>query len=359
MNCIMARRRAHPGEVFMRKTGIVVFLCVLTSSLVAQQPKTNRAPLKAAEAPGLRLIQVIPFPDVVGRIDHLSADTSKRWVFVSALGSDTVEVVDGFAGRVIQTLTGLNRPQGVVWAPEVGKLYVANAGNGKLCVFTAPGFTLSQSIDFGENADNLRYDAKTKRVYVAYGEDEHSGIGVVDAVTDERLEDAAKLGDHPESFQLEQNGNRIFANMASSAQIAVVDRTSHRIGYWPLPGLKANFPMALDEADHRLFVGTRTPPRFVALDTTTGKIVSTLPSAADMDDVWYDTSRKRIYLSGAEGVISVVQQLAPDHYREASRVPSAVGARTSFWYPQRNRFYLAVPARADRGAELYVYEGTE
>jgi len=62
--------------------------------------------------------------------------------------------------------------------------------------------------------------------------------------------------------------------------------------------------MALDEANHRLIVVCRTPARMVVLDTATGKVIASIPTVGDCDDVFYDQTRKRIYATGGEGAIS-------------------------------------------------------
>jgi hypothetical protein len=194
---------------------------------------------------------------------------------------------------------------------------------------------------------------------VGYGEDEGSAIGVVDAVTNKRLDDAGKLDSHPESFQIESSGPRIFVNIASKQKIAVIDRQTHKVIDWQIGNLKANFPMALDEADRRLFIGTRKPSRLGIIDTTTGRLIASLQAAGDMDDLYYDESRKRIYIPGGEGFLSVYEQRDPDHYEMLAKIPSAIGARTGVWFAKRDRLYLAVPGRASQGAEVWVYEAQD
>jgi len=205
----------------------------------------------------------------------------------------------------------------------------------------------------------LRYDAAGKRVYVGYGDEETAAIGAVDATTNQRLPEEFRLGAHPESFQLEQGGPNIYVNLPDTKQIAVVNRKTGVVSRWALE-LEGNFPMALDEADHRLFVATRSPARMAVLDTTTGHLLAALPCAQDADDLYYDAARKRIYVSGGEGFISVFQQKDADHYEFLAKIPSAVGARTAGYVGKLgkkafDRFYLAVPARAKRGAEVWIY----
>jgi DNA-binding beta-propeller fold protein YncE len=307
-----------------------------------------------AAAP-LLLVQEIPLPNVQGRIDHFTFDAKRKRVIGAALGNNTVEVVDTFAGRVIHSITGAADPQGVAYAGELNKLFVANGTDGKLRVYDGDTFKLLGTIDIGEDADNVRYDASEKRVYVAYGGDDEGGIAVIDAATGKRLDDAAKLDAHPESFQLFASKPLIYANIATKAKVVVIDRATHKVTDWPLKIGKANYPMAFDQADHRLFIVTRRPAQVVVLDSESGATVASLPCVNDADDIYYDVSRKRIYIPGGEGFLSVIQQTDADHYQALGRVQTTTGARTGLWYEKRDRFYLAVPASSRQGAALWVY----
>lgn len=314
---------------------------------------------KTSEAQGekpLVLRAEIPIEGVKGRLDHLAS--GKGMLFVSALGNNTVEVIDLTRGRVTHSITGIPAPQGLAYSPEANKLFVAS-DEGKLFIYDANSFNLITSIEFDGGADNLRYDASTKHVYVACGDDEKSAaIAVVDAVTNQRLPEEYKLGGEPESFQLEKTGPHIYVNVPDLKQIVVIDRATKEINRWPV-SLGLNFPMALDEADHRLFVGTRVPSRLAVFDTNSGRMIAALPSIGDMDDLFYDSARKRVYMSGGEGAIDVFQMTDPDHFHRLDRVPSALGARTSGYYGKQNKgfdfFYVAVPNRTNRDAEVLVY----
>jgi len=313
---------------------------------------------EGSPADGIRpmvLTDAVPMEGVKGRFDHFG--TSGALLFISALGNNSVEII-GISSRTLEhTITGVPSPQGVVYAPEVNKLFVASS-KGKLYVYGGTSFELLTSIDFHGDVDNLRYDAARKLVYVGYGDDETAAIGAVDATTSTRTEEEYKLGAHPESFQFETSGPNIYVNVPDLGQIAVINRTAKTIARWPLD-LKHNFPMALDEADHRLFVGTREPARLAVFDTNTGHMIAALPSVQDADDLYYDAARKRIYMPGGEGFVYVFQQKDSDHYDRLAKIPTALGARTAGYFGKGkknfDRFFLAVPARAGRGAELWIY----
>lgn len=304
----------------------------------------------------LVLTEAIPTPGVQGRFDHFGFDGGNR-LFVSALGNNSVEVIDISARVRDRSLTGIPRPQGVVYAPDEKKLFVASS-QGVLRIFDGKNYNLLKEIDFHGDVDNLRYDPSTHRVYVGFGEEETGTIGTVDALTNERLPEQYKLGAHPESFQLESAGPNIYVNLPDLKQIAVINRKTAAITRWPMT-LEHNFPMALDEPDHRLFVVTHEPARLAVFDTATGHSIAELPCVQDADDIYYDSARKRIYISGGEGFISVFQQADPDHYSLLAKVPSTLGARTSGYFGKGHkgfdRYFVGVPARADHGAEIWLY----
>jgi len=336
-------------KAFSRSLAAIV---VLTVQLSAQKSP------KAAQSAPLVLTGAIPLENVHGRIDHFGFDPKNR-LFVSALGNNTEEVIDLSAQRVVHAISGVPAPQGVVYSPETNKLFVAST-KGKLYIYEGTSFDLLSTIDFHGDADNLRYDPSEKRVYVGYGDDETAAIGMVDATTNKRLDEEFKTGAHPESFQLETSGANIYVNLPDLKQIAVINRKTHAISRWTL-SLGANFPMALDESsDDRLFVASRAPSRMAVFNTKSGQLIMALPCAEDADDLYYDSPRKRIYVTGGEGYITVFQQKDADHYEPLAKVPSSLGARTSGYFGKVgkkgfDRLYVAVPARANHGAEIRIY----
>ena len=334
---------------------VLGFALAVIAIFPAQVPAQKDS--KAATPAPMVLTGAIFLENVRGRIDHFGFDPKNR-LFVSALGNNTEEVIDLSAQRVVHTIAGIPAPQGVVFSPETNKLFVAST-KGRLYIYDGSTFDILTTIDFHGDADNLRYDPVEKRVYVGYGDDENAAIGMVDATTNKRLDEEFKTGAHPESFQLETSGPNIYVNLPDRKQIAVINRKSHAISRWNLT-LGDNFPMALDEPDHRLFIASRSPARMAVFNTDSGKLVVTLPCAQDADDLFYDSVRKRIYVTGGEGYISIFQQKDADSYAPLAKVPSSLGARTAGYFGRMgknafDRLYVAVPARANHGAEVRIY----
>jgi DNA-binding beta-propeller fold protein YncE len=198
----------------------------------------------------------------------------------------------------------------------------------------------------------VRYDPSEDRIYVGYG---GGALGVIDP-------DGKKIGDikldaHPESFQIEMDGSRIFVNLPRSRKISVVDRKTQKVvASWTTGGPQANYPMALDGANHRLFVVCRNPARMVVLDTMTGKVVATLPAVGDCDDAFYDAVRKRVYATGGEGAVSVFQQQDADRYKEIAKITTVIGARTGFFSSDLGRLFVAVRRNGGYPAAIRIYE---
>jgi DNA-binding beta-propeller fold protein YncE len=334
-----------------------VLSSVVALAAAAAIPSLARAQeLVGDESAPLFLTRIIPIPDTVGRFDHMAVDNKRGLVFATVFGNDTVEVLQLERAKRIRTLAGaFNRPQAALYMPDLNRLAISNSEDGTVKIFDGDSFNPIGTVKFDDDADNMRYDPVSKRVYVGYGE---GAIGVFDATTNKRLGDY-ELGVHPESFQLEQKGPRIFVNLASTNEIAVIDRITRKIARWPLKEAGTNFPMALDEEHRRLFVAARRPARLLVLDMDSGKVVASLAGASDTDDMWYDSTRKRIYVPSGEGFMYCYQQIDADHYERQAKIPTAIGARTSSYSGQvgkHNSLYLAVPARVFKGAELWIYE---
>jgi DNA-binding beta-propeller fold protein YncE len=310
------------------------------------------AALAGGQTPSpLRLEKIIEMPEVQGRIDHMSVDVKGHRLFMSALGNNTVEVIDVKDGKRIKTIAGLKEPQGVLYVPDNDRLYVASGKDGSVRIFDGTSYGLLKTIEYGDDADNLRYDAGRQRVYVGYGS---GAIGEIDNRGEKAVE--IKLDAHPESFQLNKDDSRIYVNLPKSHKIAVLDRDKHSVvTTWGTGIALANYPMALDEADHRLFVVTRFPARLLVFNTDTGKTVQSLSVVGDCDDAFYDKARKRIYASGGEGAISIFEQKDADHYGDAGRITTVKGARTSFFSADLDRFFLAVRREGSQPAAIRIF----
>lgn len=304
------------------------------------------------QAPPLRLVGTIGLPGVKGRIDHLAFDTARQRLFVAALGNDTVEVLDTRTRSRVESVPGFTEPQGIAVLLDSSLVAVANGGDGTLQMLSADTNQRLWSVRVGDDADNVRYDRDARSVFVAAV----GGIFVVDPASKSVARRIAIEG-HPESFQL-ATGTLLLANLPSRDQVVAADRKSGTVlGRWPMSGCRSNYPMALSDGAEPVFVGCRRPAAVGIVERQTGRLVRTLATVGDTDDMFYDSERKRLYVVGGEGRVDVFAH-AGTALSLLAQVKTRAGARTGLWVASDSRLYVAAPADGARPAEIEIFEAT-
>ena len=302
---------------------------------------------------GLKLEVKIPLGEVRGRIDHFAVDARRQRLFVAELGNDTIGVIDLEKRKLLRTIAGLSEPQGVGYVASTDTLYVANAGDGSVRLFQGADYTPGGRIELGDDADNIRVDERSNRVFIGYGK---GGIAVVDPASRARLADIA-LKAHPEGFQIDRPGSRLYANVPDARHIAVVDlNASRQIDSWTLRSARSNFPMAFDEATKQVVAVFRRPARLVSF-APDGAVAASLDTCDDSDDVFVDAKRRRLYVSCGDGFVDVVER-SDAGFARLGRIATASGARTSLFHPEMDRLFVAVRATAREPAAIWVYRPT-
>ncbi len=308
----------------------------------------------APAEPALELVQTIVLKGKAGNLDHLALDARRSRLFLANKANNTLDIIDLQAGKLMKQVPAQFGIQGVAYAPDLDHIFVGLGKDGFCNVFNAETYRPLKTIKFADDADNVRYHAPTHLTYVAHAEKQ---LGVIDAKTFE-VKAEIDLPGGAEGFQAETGRPRLYVNIPSTSEVAVIDTDKNQVtGKFAVKSAKENVPLALDEANHRLFLGCQKPGLLVVLDTESGAEVATAPIAGDADDLCYDAKKKRLYASCAEGVISVVQQKDADHYEAGEKVETAKGAKTSLLDPDTCRYFLAVPRQQGKeGPEIRIYQ---
>jgi DNA-binding beta-propeller fold protein YncE len=319
----------------------------------------------ATQAAALTLETRIALPNVKGRMDHLSVDLKGQRLFATAVDNGTLEVIDLQAGRHIGTIPNLDEPQGAYYDASTNRLFVASGGDGTVKIFDGTMLQLLQTVKLSSDADNVRYDVHSNRIVVGYGGEKFLGgkpvrgqgngaLAFLDSTGKKTQE--IPIGGHPESFQLEKSGTRVFVNDPDRKEVEVADVVKGTVfAHWPIATCTDNFPMTLDEAHHRLFVGCRIPARLLVLDTESGKTVASLETGTS-DDLFYDASKSRIYVICREGFIEAFQQQDADHYGKLARYPIAPESGTGFFLPDQGKLFVSARRQGEKSAEILVYQ---
>ncbi len=332
-----------------------VFGLIVLASWSTQAYAQDHAPL--------RLVQTIPMPNVKGRIDHMDVDVKGNRLFVAGLENGSLEVVDLHAGKWSKSIPGFKKTQGVAYVSSLNRVFVASGDDGMLRVFRGDTLDLLDAIKLDLGPNRVAYDPHRKLLYVGYGGKDagkdYGEVGIIDANTDKQVGDV-KVEAHPAELLLHESGNTLFVFVSAASKVQVVDTKKREVvSTWPVSSQR-NGDGAFDEKTHRLFIGTRTPPRMIVMDSQTGKEIANLPTVEGMDGVYFDPRLKQIYISGGRdfdvGYIFAYQQKDADHYETIGQIPTKSGAGTSFWSPELNRYYVAAPAHENEGAAILVFE---
>jgi hypothetical protein len=307
------------------------------------------------EAPSL--VRSIALPDIEGRLDHMALDEGRGRLFVAAVAHNAALVVDLEQGRVVRSLAGVPRPQGALFLPAQDRLLVTCGGDGKLVAFDGASLERVGDLDVGLDADELRYDERRGLVLVGVGVMGQGGLVFVDPA-EWRVVGRAELEGHPESFQIDAEGGRVFVNVPSRSEIAIVDLEARvKTAAWPLgEGLAANFPLGVAPDDGALLVGCRAPGKLLVVDPATGAGVVAGEIAAQADGLFFTRGGARALVTSGAGFIEVFERGAERAFARTLSVPTAEGARTGVLSSDEKRLYIAVPRRGDQRAEVREYD---
>jgi DNA-binding beta-propeller fold protein YncE len=307
----------------------------------------------AAEPATLQLLQTIPLKGAAGRLDHLALDHKHARLFVANLSNNSLDIVDLKAGKLIEQIPDQKKIQGVAYAPDLDRIYVGNGIGGECNVFDGKDYKLLKSIKLA-GADNVRYLASRRLVYVGHAE---KTLSAIDARTFE-VKAEIKLPGRPEGFQLETKRPHLYLNTVEPTRLVVVDTDKNEVlHHYPLKLADRAYPMAVDEANHRLFLGCRNKPSIVVVDSETGTEVTSVAIPEDIDDLFYDAKNKRLYASCGAGFVAVVRQRDADHYETLETIRTVKMARTCFFDSVEERLYLIVPRQeGEQGPTIQVYK---
>jgi len=323
---------------------------------------TVTANSRAQEPVPLKLVATIPLPGLQdGDFDHFAPDVDGHRLFLTGEENGKVLVLDSSTNKLIHTMEDVKAPHAIFYRKDLKKLFIVEGDASAVKVYDSDSYKLLDEIKVSVDADSIAYDPATNYLYVVNGGREahtpYSLISVVDTNSSKKLRDIKINSNHVEAIVLEKGGPRMFCNITGRNAVGVLDRNKSALtATWPLPaGDTQNVAIALDEANHRLFVVTRKPGKLIVLNSDSGKVIADLPAVGFVDDMSYDAKQRRLYLAGDQ-FVDVFEQKDPDHYALLAKIPGSFRAKTGILVPELNRYYLAVPHHETKDAEVRVYE---
>jgi len=308
----------------------------------------------------IKLIQTFELPaEVKGNFDHFGIDLKGGRLFATPEGYHAVVVFDLKTGKLVHKIDGIGKPHAVLYREDLNRIYVTDGDAGDLKIFDGKTYGLVSSVKLLEDADSIGYDPVTKYLYIDNGGGDvhqtYSMLSVIDTTAGKKLADLKIDGETLEAMALEKSTSKMYLNNRARNQISVVDREKRElVASWPVTQCKPNVAMALDEANHRLFVACRSGVISV-LDTQTGKEVTSFPITKGVDDITYDPASKRVY-AACDGAVDIYEQSSPDSYKLLANVSTGPLGRTARLVPELKRYFVAVPQHGTTSARVLVFD---
>lgn len=286
-----------------------------------------------------------------GRIGHLAADYYHGYLFVAAAGDGSVQVVDVRRNVLVDAIHGLAEPFDLAYVKSSNRIFVTSSADGTLRAYDAESRNLAATQRIGPDTGHIVFDSVHERLYVGYG----AALAVLDS-SGKKLFDIP-LPAHPEFLQVAAVQSRIFVNLPSAHSAAVVDSDRGQIiANWPVKLGIDNLPLALDEANQRLFIMCRHPSRLLALDMNSGSVLDHIPAPSGTEQIFYDPIHERLYGVSGEGQVTVYARKTKGDYAEIGEIATSAGARTGLFVAEWNRLFVAVPEFAGHPAEIRIYQ---
>lgn len=310
----------------------------------------------AEEKSPLKLVATTPLPGFSGDFDHFALDLKGKRLFLTAEDHKTVDVFD-LDGKHIRSITGFGQPHAALFLPESNNLIVTDGDDdfGRVELVSGENYKILNTIKLPNGVDSAVFDPTTQYYYVASGGEESAKthlLTIIDTKTFTQVGEITLPGNESESMAVDKAGKKMYVSLRATNEVGVVDLEARKVvARWPIPGATTANSLVLDEVNHRVFIATRKPPKLLVFDTAAGEVVTSLPCAPLHDDMWFDTTRKRIYVTGSE-TTSVFEQKDADHYTHVADVPTAFRAKTSILVPELNRLYIAVSGKGKPDAKL-------
>ena len=316
----------------------------------------------AASATGapLTLTGSTDLPGYTGDFDHFAIDEKDKTLFLAGEESAELEALDLVTGKIKTRLKGFGVPHSLYYMVGANELLVID-GDKPSPVLDAATLKTKRSYKLAKGADSTGYDAATGHLWVVAGGKDvpqpDSNLIEIDPTSGKVFKSVHFAADHVEAMAI---GSMLWINVTDKNKIAVVDTKTGKVAKtWPFTVAEQNACAAYDAKTHRLFIVSRKPGKLVVINTDTGATVATFDAPARTDQVIWDAANRRIYATGGEGYIGVVEQDSADKYHEAARVPSLAGAKTAILDPVRHRLWVAAsPGETKAMAKVLRYDVT-
>jgi DNA-binding beta-propeller fold protein YncE len=267
--------------------------------------------------------------------DYITFDPDSRRLYLSH-GSEVL-VVNADTGKEEGKISGLKQSHGVAVVPEAGRGFISDGAQGKAIIFDLKTLKVVGEAKAAPDADCIIYDPASKHVFTFNGDSKSATA--IDPSTG-NVVGTVDLGSGPE-FAVADGQGTIYNNLEEKSEVAAIDSRSLKVkAHWPIAPAGAPAPIAMDREHRRLFVAGREPAMLVVMNADDGKVIQSFPISAGADADVYDPTTGLIFVSTREGWVHIFHEDSPDHYSEAGKVKTELGAKTMAYDSKTKRIFV-------------------
>jgi len=267
--------------------------------------------------------------------DYITFDPDSRRLYLSH-GSEVL-VVNADTGKEEGKIPGLKQSHGVAVVPEAGRGFISDGAQGKAIIFDLKTLKVVGEAKAAPDADCIIYDPASKHVFTFNGDSKSATA--IDPSTG-NVVGTVDLGSGPE-FAVADGQGTIYNNLEEKSEVAAIDSRTLKVkAHWPIAPAGAPAPIAMDRDHRRLFVAGREPAMLVVMNADDGKVIQSFPLSAGADADVYDPSTGLIFVSTREGWVHIFHEDSPDHYSEAGKVKTELGAKTMAYDSKTKRIFV-------------------
>jgi len=269
-----------------------------------------------------------------GSWDYLTLDGPSHLLYIARL--NRVMVVNTVNGKLVAEIGKLEHAHGVALDTDGKTGFISDGGAAQVQVFDRSSYKITSAIPTGKNPDSLVIEPRSHRLFVFNGISKSATVIDIDSRT---VVATIPLPGKPE-FSATGEGGNVFVNIEGNSQIVRIAAATLKVtAAWPLAPCEGPSGLAIDTAHHRLF-SVCDNGKMAVVDSTSGKLVATVPIGEGPDAVAYDPVRAAIFSSNGEsGDLTIVQQVTPDRYDKVQTLPTKLGARTLALDPDSGKLY--------------------
>ena len=288
-----------------------------------------------------------------GGWDYLSVDSAAQRLYVSH-GAKVV-VIDLAKNAVVGEITNTPGVHGLAVAPDLGRGLVTCGRENKAAIVDLKTLRILSKVETGANPDGLLYEPGQQEFYTFNGRGESATV--IDAKSG-KVVATIPLGGKPEFAAADPKAQRVYNNLEDKSEVVVIDTKTHTVtNRWPIAPNEEGSGMAIDLVNHRLFLGCGGSKTMAMMDSTSGKIVASVPIGEGVDANSFDPGTMLAFSSCGEGTVTIAHEDAPDKLTVVQILKTEKGARTMTLDPMTHKIYLAsakfdAPAAGQRRGKM-------